>query len=231
MFSNSQAVFSVLAQALYRAGMYVGFADTQGGRKAWKEEMKALAVLLHVLQEQGTPEEFLHEIARMAEERLAMEKAFRDYPGADPADVQWDLAAVPAEVEEAVGLALAHFSKEEARLFADMVLASGASVAQSFDGRDEMFRSGDPVADLLTIGGNADAYFRRAVTFFERLRQDEAATYLYDSESLPGQMRISVRENDALGALAVAVRRAWQKARPGDLTQGVADYRRERGEI
>lgn len=69
MFSNSQFIFNDIAAALYRAGLYVSYADKAGGRRARVTEYKAIQTILRILREQNSPESFLHDLAKICRTR------------------------------------------------------------------------------------------------------------------------------------------------------------------
>lgn len=230
MFSNSAFLFEQLATTLYRAGMYVSFADLTGGEKAQRAEMYALFVLMQILQKQHSEDDFLHDLGKLAEGRLEGFDNLVGLPDKDIENIIDDLETTPHEVELAVLNVIDNFSKQEARLYVDLLISAGASVAQAHDEKDDFYFHDDgplpPMADLIS---NFRQFYYRTLMFFNDLHQDDTARYLYDENSIFDQMKISGKESDALAKLSAAVRKAWLQKYPEDLKQTVQDYIEEQG--
>ncbi len=126
-----------------------------------------------------------------------------------------------------MGIVLNNFSKSEARLYSDIVISAAASVAQAHDERDEFFSTGDRVVDSVTFLTNMRPLFHRFLMFFSDMHADKNAKYLYESNDMFDQLKISSKENYALGQLTAALRSAWMEKYPEDLEQTVQDYIRE----
>lgn len=224
MLSNSQVLFEKLAQTLYRAGFFVSFADDTGGKKARVREIHALYYLMHILQQQHSEEEFIREIAKIAEGEMDGIKNLENLSAQDIAAIERDLQSVPTELENAVLEALENFEKHEARLYADLVIAAGASVGKAYDEKDDFVPMDLAVENLFMFLANIEPIFNRVLGFFNQIHQGDTARYLYDENSLFDQMKISGLEAEALGKLAAAVKAAWAKKYPEDLEQSVEDF-------
>lgn len=227
MLSNSKVLFDELATTLYRVGFYVSYEDTVGGEKARSAEARALCVIVQILQQQNSEGSFLHELGKLAEGKFDGIENLKNLSEGHVKNIQADLASVPQEVGLVMDKVIANFSKSEARLYADMLIAVGASVAQAYDEKDDFFLSGDKFADFVTFIANAKPLYYRILMFFSRIHADKNAKYLYDSGDLFDEMKISQKEVDVLGDVAGAVKVSWAFKYPEDLKKSVEDYIRE----
>jgi hypothetical protein len=227
MLSNSQDLFLLMSKAFYRAGLFVSYADLQDGKKAGLQEMKALGVVLQILQDQGTEGSFLKEIAKLASGEFNDIDQFNLLSDEDIKSMQGNLQSVPQEVASAVSMALDNFSKAEARLYADMLLSVAASVAQAHDERDDMFLTHNYIVDKVTFLGNARQLFYRFLMRFSSIHAPENARYLYEQDDIFDELKISTKETDALGVLSSVIRQEWLKKYPDDANQTVQDYIKE----
>jgi hypothetical protein len=228
MLSKSQALFEQISKALYRAGMYVSCADLKGGEKAWHEEMKAIDIVLHVMQKQSSADSFMGELTQLAAGEFESLDSYKSYP--DPEHIkslQHDLESVPDETTAAVKAVLDNFSKDEARIYADLLISVAASAGKAYDKKDDYLTGYGLISDGIN---NSQQIIGRILKFFAGLQQDETAKYLYDENSAFDQMAIGDKDTIALQQLSSAVRKAWLEKYPQDLNQTVQDYLREHPE-
>ena len=222
MLSNSQVIFDQLAEALYRAAFYISFADDTDGAKSRKAELQALHVVMQVLQRDHDEDHFLRDLGKLAAGDLVNTSNLELLSDADIQNIRNDLASVPDEVYAAAQIALENFSKDEARLYTDMVLSAAASIAQAYDEKDDfVFQDGAP--DIAYIIANMGGLFARLLSLFNRVHEDKNAKYLYDQSDIFDEMKISAAESDALGRLSLSIRSAWGEKYPEDLQQTVQD--------
>jgi hypothetical protein len=227
MKSNSQDLFEQISKALYRAGMFVSCADLKGGEKAWHEEMKAIDIVLHVMQKQNSKESFMEELTQLAAGEFESLDSYKAYPDPDHIkSLQHDLESVPDETEAAVRAVLENFSKDEARVYSDLLLSVGAAVGKAYDKKDDYVTG----YFLANTEDNIQQIIERILGHFSRLQQDETAKYLYDENSVFDQMAIGDKDSIALGQLSSATRKAWLEKYPQDINQTVQDYLREHPE-
>ena len=207
--------------------MFISYADLVGGENAHQAEMQALHMLMQILQRQNSEDAFLHDLAKLASGEMEGIENLEALPEDAVQNIQSDLSGVPQEVESAIRTVLENFPKSEARLYADMLLSVGASVAQAYDEKDDFFTTGNPVVDAVTFVTNARPIYHRILMLFSKLHEDENAKYLYDENDIFDQIKISTKESDALALLSAAVRKAWLEKYPADANQSVQDYLKE----
>lgn len=227
MSSNAQTLFSEISKALHRAGLFISYADLTGGEESRKAEMQALSFLVLLLQKQNSEGSFLHDLAKLASGE------FQDFDHSAPCSeenlktIQKDLQNVPLEIGDAFKSVLENFSKPEARLYADILISVGASVAQAYDEKDDFFLASNRFTDTMFSLGNFQPFFHRTLMFFSNIYADKEAKHLYENDNIFDEMKISTKESDALGQLTNALRKAWLEKYPGDIQQTVQDYIRE----
>lgn len=228
MLSNSQSLFEQISKALYRAGMFVSCADLSGGEKAWHEEMKAIDIVLHVMQKQSSAESFMSDLTQLAAGEFESLDSYKSYP--DPQHIeslQHDLESVPDETEAAVKAVLGNFSKDESRVYADLLLSVAASAGKAYDKKDDYLKGYGRSSDIIN---NTQQIIGRILGHFSKLQQDETAKYLYNEDDVFDQMAIGDKDTIALQKLSSAARKAWLEKYPEDLNQTVQDYLREHPE-
>ncbi|WP_435640267.1 hypothetical protein [Micavibrio aeruginosavorus] len=226
MFSNSQFIFSDIAAALYRAGLYVSYADQSGGRRARVNEYKAIQTVLRILHQQNSPESFIHDLAKLAEQDMVPIEKIKNIDKKEVHRLETSLKTVPSDIETIMLNVIDNFSKPEARLYADIILSIGASVAQThYEWTDTRLiqKLSDALWPQYWPEFTAILY-ERIIYHLSNLNADKDAKYLYAPSNPFDEMNISLEESDALSELARSVQRAWQKRYPVDFEATVQDY-------
>jgi small-conductance mechanosensitive channel len=204
MFGAPEDIVDQMADALFKAAMYVGHADDDKTiHDDDLEELKSLSVAMHAIKDQNA------QSAAMSDVITHVQNHIRDY--GNPEDFSHEkvetivksLENAPSDVEDAVTAALNSLSKDEARAYADTVIASCASVAQTHDEKEEK------------------GFFNRMYISLQNLVESPVSRYLYDSSNVHDQMKISKAEEVALDKICLAVRNAWEKKYPDDLVEDV----------
>ena len=188
-----------LARTLYRAGLYVSHKDDSRNQAVRAREVRALMAFFHVLERQHDTdhysEHFLHTLAVTAKEEM---QSFVELSSEAVEALSSHLETVPGEIEEAVSVAIAEYPKEEARLYADMLITSAASVAQAHDERDH-----STLWDRIMMG-------------LANFGKDPAAKYLYEADDLFDHLKISDTEAAVLDEITASIRKVWMSNFPED---------------
>lgn len=198
MFSNSEAIFEQLSKALCRSAMYVSYADLEGGQEAQLMELQSLSVLMHVLRKEHADNLVMQDVTVRVFREIQEIGDPRDFTDEDVAAFQEHLEDVPGELKDAVKTAIANLPKKEAELYIDIIMAAGASVAQTHDEKDR--------------GGFLE---RLAAVFFQFFEKPVSA-FLFDSSNRFDFLSISQKEEEALDTLCNAMAEVWHEMHPND---------------
>lgn len=225
MLLNSEVSYEELSMALYRAALYVGFSDNQGGKEAQDFELRALSVFINTLKEQSTEEGFLSEISKAASGDLSALNDLKNSEQEEFKNLTQNLDKVPKELEDVMRRVVENFSKQEARLYTDIIISAMASVAQANDEKDDMTSIDDGIFGHLS---DMTQIFERFLVFFINFHESPKAKYLYEESDIHDQMKISTKETDAMAKVCSSIKGAWIEKYPEDSKQTVQEYLAEK---
>lgn len=226
MFSNSQAIFDQLSNTVLRAATYLSYADIEPNQKDLKLELESLNYLMLVLKKEHSEDSFVHDLAKLAKGGLDTAGDFSPLTDKEIKEIQAELENTPDELRQTAKIVLENFSKKEARLYFDIVMAAASSVAQAFDEKDDINFVNGPLGVL----ANPKQYYYRFLMIFRKIHETEHDKMLYDESDIFDQFKISTKESDALGHLTSAIGQAWFEKYPEDKEQTVQEYIKEHGE-
>lgn len=217
MFDHTQGIFPEISKALYRAAMFVSYIDKRGRGHARAQEIEVVSNYIKVMQEQYPKETFVYELMSF------LEGGIREISKEGDSCVG-ESENIPIKVEEAMKTVLDNFDKSEARLYASILLALSASVAQAHDEKDDFARMENRWLSFTTIFSNIQPIYHRILMFLSDTYNGERARKLYEPDDIFDQMKISTKESDALGLLSGAIKKAWIEKYPEDMKQTVKEH-------
>ncbi len=187
-YNETDQVF--LSSVLYRAGVWMSYADMHGGVHSIKKEMDTLKHMIEVIAGDVCESSFVQELA---EKTLENEKRWEDW--------QKNPDNFPSECQRAVDMVSSQISPEDLMSLKMVILEISLAVARAYNERFEQKDIGNKVKAMTSL------WVDRTLTRIQGVGEDRMSIY--------DEVNISEKEESALRDLALVLRADIQEISEG----------------